>query len=251
MFAGERQKYILEQLRANGDVSVEKLAKELDVSLMTIRRDLQKMSAEGQIERYHGGAVIKSEEPYVKKAVSHNEEKLAIAKKAVDMIKDGNCIFLDAGTTTFQMVPLLEQFHNLTIVTNDFEIAYKVARMKFDVIIIGGMLQKTTSCMFGMMTNDALQQLKFDQAFMGAATIDEQFDVLTPTEVKAAYKRTVVENNNYSYLLVDSGKFNRRAMVKVNNLRDYTGVITTYQFSEDERVQILENDISIISVKIK
>ena len=63
MFAGERQKYILEQLRANGDVSVEKLAKELDVSLMTIRRDLQKMSDEGQIERYHGGAVIKSEEP--------------------------------------------------------------------------------------------------------------------------------------------------------------------------------------------
>ena len=249
MFAGERQKYILEQLRANGDVSVEKLAKKLDVSLMTIRRDLQKMSDEGQIERYHGGAIIKSEEPYVKKAVSHNEEKLAIAKKAVDMIKDGNCIFLDAGTTTFQMVPLLEQFHNLTIVTNDLEIAYKVARMKFDVIIIGGRLQKTTSCMFGMMTNDALQQLKFDQAFMGAATIDEQFDVLTPTEVKAAYKRTVVENSNYSYLLVDSGKFNRRAMVKVNNLRDYTGVITTYQFSEDEGVQILENDISIISVK--
>lgn len=249
MFAGERQKYILEQLRANGDVSVEKLAKELDVSLMTIRRDLQKMSDEGQIERYHGGAVIKSEEPYVKKAVCHNEEKLAIAKKAVDMIKDGNCIFLDAGTTTFQMVPLLEQFHDLTIVTNDFEIAYKVARMKFDVIIIGGKLQKTTSCMFGMMTNDALQQLKFDKAFMGAATIDEQFDVLTPTEVKATYKRTVVENSNYSYLLVDSSKFNRRAMVKVNNLRDYTGVITTYQFSEDEMVQILKNDISIISVK--
>ena len=99
------------------------------------------------------------------------------------------------------------------------------------------------------MTNDALQQLKFDQAFMGAATIDEQFDVLTPTEKKAAYKRTVVENSNYSYLLVDSGKFNRRAMIRVNNLRDYTGVITTYQFSEDERVQILENDISIISVK--
>lgn len=249
MFAGERQKYILEQLRANGDVSVEKLAKELDVSLMTIRRDLQKMSDEGQIERYHGGAVIKSEEPYVKKAVCHNEEKLAIAKKAVDMIKDGNCIFLDAGTTTFQMVPLLEQFHDLTIVTNDFEIAYKVARMKFDVIIIGGKLQKTTSCMFGMMTNDALQQLKFDKAFMGAATIDEQFDVLTPTEVKATYKRTVVENSNYSYLLVDSSKFNRRAMVKVNNLRDYTGVITTYQFSEDEMVQILKNGISIISVK--
>lgn len=250
MFASERQKYILEQLRGNGGVSVESLAKELDVSLMTIRRDLQKMSDAGQIERCYGGAVIKSEEPYVEKAVSHSEEKSAIAKKAVSMLKEGNCIFLDAGTTTFQMLPLLERFNSLTIVTNDLEIGYRASKMKFDVTIIGGMLQKTTACMYGMLTNDALKQLKFDQAFIGAATIDEHFDVLTPTEIKAIYKRIVLENSNYSYLLVDSGKFNKRAMVKVNNLRDYTGVITTYQFGEEEKKQIHKNNISIISVGI-
>lgn len=250
MLANERKKYILEQLREKGGVSVEVLAKELDVSLMTIRRDLQKLSDAGQIERCHGGAIIKSEEPYGEKAVSHNKEKIAIAQKAASLVKNGNCIFLDAGTTTFQMLPLLEKYEGLTIVTNDLEIGYKASRMKFDIIIVGGWVQKTTACMCGMMTNDALKQLKFDQAFIGAATIDEQFNVLTPTELKAAYKRSVIENSNYSYLLVDAGKFNKQAMIKVNNLQNYTGVITTYQFNAKEKKQIQENSISIIPVTV-
>ncbi|CBK75829.1 Transcriptional regulators of sugar metabolism [Butyrivibrio fibrisolvens 16/4] len=237
MLASERQNYILEELKKNGGagVSVEELAEALDVSLMTIRRDLQKMSEAGQLERCHGGAIMKNEVAYIEKATSRSDEKNAIAEKAASLINDGDCVFLDAGTTTFKMLKYLENRQQLTIVTNDLEIGYQAYKMNFDVIMCGGKIQKSTACMFGMMTNDAIRQIKFDYAFLGAASIDERLDVLTPTEAKAVYKRLVVENSNYSYLLVDSSKFNKRAIMRINNLSDYTGVITTYKFDKEEK----------------
>lgn len=249
MLINERKKYILEQIREKGGVSVEDLARKLGVSLMTIRRDLRKLSDLGLIERCHGGAVFK-EEPYATKAISHKDEKNAIAKKAVSIIKDGDCIFLDAGTTTFQMLKFMEEYKRLTIVTNDLEIGYKASKMQAEVIIVGGFVQKSTACMYGMITNDMIKQLKFDISFIGAATIDEQFNVLTPTEQKAVYKKNVIKNSNQSYLLVDSSKFNKQAMIKVNNLKNYSGVITTYQFDSEEKQLILDKNISIIPVTL-
>lgn len=252
MLAAERQNYILQELKKNGGngVSVGSLAQELDVSFMTIRRDLQKMSEAGKIERCHGGAIMKTEVSYIEKSTSRSDEKRAIAEKAAGLVSEGDCIFLDAGTTTFQMLKFLEHYKKLTIVTNDLEIGYQAYKMNFDVIMCGGKIQESTACMFGMMTNEALKQIKFDYAFIGAASIDEHFDVLTPTEAKAVYKRTAIDNSNYSYLLVDSGKFNKRAIIKINNLCDYTGIITTYRFNKEEEKRINKNNIYIISVNV-
>lgn len=249
MLATERQNYIIKKIKKEGGVQVEELAKELDVSLMTIRRDLQRLSEEGWIERCHGGAIAKQEVPYVEKISVQAEEKKLIAQKAFSYIKDGDCIFLDAGTTNLYLAKELKGFQDLTIVTNDLEIGCYVNKLNFKLIICGGWIQKDTSCMLGTMTNIALQELKIDVAFLGAASIDGQFDVLTPTESKAVYKRLAVKNSSYSYLLVDSSKFNRKAMLKINNLRDYTGIITTYQFDKEELELIERKNIHIINVQ--
>lgn len=148
------------------------------------------------------------------------------------------------------MLKFMEEYKRLTIVTNDLEIGYKASKMQAEVIIVGGFVQKSTACMYGMITNDMIKQLKFDISFIGAATIDEQFNVLTPTEQKAVYKKNVIKNSNQSYLLVDSSKFNKQAMIKVNNLKNYSGVITTYQFDSEEKQLILDKNISIIPVTL-
>ena len=246
MLATERQNFILEKIKKEGGVSVEQLALALDVSLMTIRRDLQHLSEEGWIERCHGGAIAKKEVPYQTKMNEQGEEKQRIAKMAVSFIHDGDCIFLDAGTTTLYLARELEKFQNLTVITNDLEIGYLVSKFHFELIICGGWIQKSTACMMGMITNNTLRGLKMDVAFLGAASIDENFDVLTPTEDKAVYKRLAIANSSYHYLLVDSTKFNRKAMRRIDTLRDYTGVITTYSFDEEEQARIDKKNIHII-----
>lgn len=246
MIATERQNFILSKIKQEGGVSVERLAKELDVSLMTIRRDLQHLSEEGWIERCHGGAIAKQEVPYKTKINEQGEEKQRIAQKAVSYINEGDCIFLDAGTTNLYLAKELKRFQKLTVVTNDLEIGHLVNQYNFEVIICGGWIQKDTVCMVGMITNNTLHGLKMDVAFLGAASIDENFDVLTPTEEKAVYKRMAVANSSYSYLVVDSTKFNRKAMRRINNLKDYTGVITTYSFDEEEIARAEKKNIHMI-----
>lgn len=247
MLATERQNYIVTKIKEEGGVEVEKLAKELDVSLMTIRRDLQHLSEEGWIERCHGGAIAKKEVPYTKKISAQGDEKKQIAKKALSYINDGDCIFLDAGTTNLYLAKELKKLDNLTIVTNDLEIGHYVNKLNCEMIICGGWIQKDTSCMMGMLTENTLRELKIDAAFIGAASIDEEFEVLTPTEEKVAYKRLAIANSCYSYLLVDSSKFNRKAMRRINNMGDYTGVITTYQFEKEELELIEKKKIHIIN----
>ena len=85
-------------------------------------------------------------------------------------------------------------------------------------------------------------------AFMGAMSIDSNFNVLTPTMDKASLKRMVTKNANRSYLVVDHSKFNRQALMKINNLQDYTGVVTTKVFDEKELERIQERDIHLIMV---
>lgn len=246
MLATERQQQIINKIKSDGGVTVEELANEYEVSLMTIRRDLEYLSSQGIIERCHGGAIAKTEEPYSEKIEHREDEKELIATKALDFIKDGDCIFLDAGTTNLCLAKKLGKFKNLTVITNDLEIGYLVRRYNFDLMLCGGRVQKATSCTLGDYTNQMLSEIKTDVAFIGAASIDKEFEVLTPTENKVIYKRQVIRNATQSFLLVDASKFNQKAMRCINKLSDYTGVITTYSFSTEELKKIDKEHIYII-----
>ncbi|MDD3369334.1 MAG: DeoR/GlpR family DNA-binding transcription regulator [Lachnospiraceae bacterium] len=237
MRAHARQEYIVEEIKKKGGVKVEELAQQLDVSLMTIRRDLQHLSELGWVERCHGGAITRKEETYQKKLEVHREEKKLIARKAIEYVHHGDILFLDAGTTTFEMLDLLEDYADITIVTNDLEMGYRGSKKGMQMILTGGMVQNDIACMTGLITNHSLCNLKYDVAFMGAASVDAKYDVMTPSESKAMYKQLAISNSNYSYLLVDASKFNKKAMVKINNMKCYTGVITNYRFDEEELIR--------------
>lgn len=248
MLAVERQEIILNKIKLGGSVQCEELAKELDVSVMTIRRDLEKLKQEGSIERFHGGAIAKKEVPYMDKQVKNLDTKELIAREAATYVEPGDVVFLDAGTTTYNIATLLMDRTDITIVTNDIEIAHLLKHSEMEVIVCGGVVQSTTGSMLGSFANEIIRHINIDIAFMGAASIDRNFFVLTPTMAKGEFKSLVMRNSKLSYLVVDDSKFNRHAMLKINHLKSYTGVITNKEFSEEEQIAVKKYNINIIPV---
>lgn len=232
MLTAKRKIKILEQVRVNGSVQVETLAKSLNVSSMTIRRDLEKMHKEGLLERCHGGAISKTETKYDDKIIKNRSIKESIAKKAIELIQNGTTVFLDAGTTTLEIAKRIMVFNDLTVVTNDIEIAQFLKNTNVEIFLCGGYLQKTTGSTLGYYATDMLKNFVFDICFIGSASINDDFDILTPTIDKAFLKRLVVQQCKMSYLVADSSKFKRQSINKINSFNNYTGIITDFKFDD-------------------
>lgn len=250
MLAAERREKITEFLYRYGSVQVEELAQELGVSTMTIRRDLLKLQEDGKIERCHGGAVAKQEVTYMDKQTSHCEEKAAIAEKCAEYVVSGNTVFLDAGTTTYEIARKIMDIPDILVVTNDLEIAQLLKNSPVELFVCGGHVQKATGSMFGHYATEMLKDFKFDVGFFGAASINDEFEVMTPTVDKMWLKRETPKQCRNAYLAVDGSKFDRQAMAKINCLGDYTGVITEKKFSKDEQVYLKGMGAEIIEVSI-
>ena len=225
MLAAERQAMIVELIKENRSVQVDELAKELNVSSMTIRRDLMKLESGNMIERCHGGAVAKQEVAYETKQTSNKNSKEAIARKCVEFVHPQDSVFLDAGTTTCEIAKLIRDIPDIIIVTNDLEIAQVLKNSDAKVYICGGMVQKETGSLFGRYATEMLKDFRFDVGFFGAASINEEFQV--PKQCAR------------SYLAVDQSKFGKQSMTWINQLEDYTGVVTDREFLPEE-VEVLK-----------
>lgn len=248
MSALERQEKIIELVSRNGSIQVERLAEILDVSQMTIRRDLDKLKAEGIVERKHGIAVIKEEVTYDEKMITRMAEKKSLAKVCASLVKPGDTIFLDSGTTIYEIAALIKDIPDLTVITNDIEIGFLLHKSKIELLICGGFVQKETGSIYGSFANQMMNYIQTGIAFMGAMSIDNQFNILTPTLDKATLKRMIVKNASKSYLVVDQSKFNRKALMKINHMKDYTGIVTTRKFTGEEMKRIKEQEIHLIPV---
>ena len=248
MLMAERQLKILGMIQDNGSVQVEELAKKLDVSHMTIRRDLEKLQKDGLIERCHGGAVNKTEVNYAVKSVSNHTQKEKIALKAAEFIRGGTTIFLDAGTTTYEIAKHIMEYENMTVVTNDLEVALLLKSSRVELFICGGYIQKSTGSAVGYYATQMMENFRFDVGFFGAAAINEEFHVLTPTIDKAFLKRQLAHQCQQSFLVVDDSKFNRQGMNFINKLSDYTGIITDHEFKETEKTLLRKEGARIITV---
>lgn len=247
MLAAERHAIIIERIQENGSVQVDELATELEVSPMTIRRDLVKLQKDGKIERCHGGAVAKQEVTYADKQTSHQAEKKRLAEIGERFVSPGDTVFLNAGTSTFEIARRIMNIPGLTVVTDDLEIAQLIKNSEAELYLCGGLVQKSTGSMFGYYATQMLADFRFDVGFFGAASINDEFQVLTPTTDKAFLKRTTMKQCEKSYLVADASKFGRQAMTKINHLGEYTGVITNRSFSEEEKKRLKKLGARIIS----
>lgn len=201
----KRHETILNLLEAHDVISLQLLMDVTSSSESTIRRDLSTLEDEGKLIRVHGGAKKLTEKhrdiAFSVKSTTKVEEKNEIAKIAALQIKDHDCIYLDAGSSTLAMIPYLTQQH-ITVVTNGATHVPQLVDKGIEVYMIGGFIKKDTYASIGVQAIENLKQFRFDKAFMGANGIHIQHGLTTPDIEEAYIKKFAVEISQKSFFLL-------------------------------------------------
>ena len=177
MLSEERRREILDLLHSDGRVLVKDLAKRFRTSLITIRKDLESLHHDGQLERTHGGALplkigALKDRTLGEKERMHRPEKMRIAAAAAQMIRQGQVIILDSGTTTMAIARACRAFKSLTIITNATNIAAELADTPVEVILTGGVLRKNSFSLVGPLAEDTLRKVNADLLFLAVDGFD-------------------------------------------------------------------------------
>lgn len=226
----ERKKNILDLINKKNFISTQELCDNLFVSQATIRRDLVEMESENLIIRSHGGAMLPqestSEPTYIYRDNQNQTEKRRIADMASTFIEDGFSLFLDSSTTVKYVVPYLNQFKNLTIVTNGIQTALDLSKNKhLNTILIGGSLFPGSSSIVGAKANEALSTYKVDLSIISCRGLDGD-GVYEANEPQAMIKQKMIKNSRAKLLLCDSNKLNKSFFYKLTDLDTFNYIIT-------------------------
>jgi DeoR family transcriptional regulator, fructose operon transcriptional repressor len=226
-----RQRKLTKLIARRGECSIERLAQELRVSEMTIRRDLQELAENGKVIRTHGGAAmaerVSFEFEFLKKVEQNRPAKEAIAKLAASKVTNGQSVLLDSGTTTLAIAEQLRSKSNLTVVTTSLPIA---SGLQFcahiDVLLLGGYVRSSSPDLAGAITESNLESVCADIAFIGAAGIDANGGVYQQSPEVSRLLSKMVSSAKMSYVVADSSKLGETALFRYGRLQDWAGLIT-------------------------
>ena len=229
--AAARQRFIADALTRDAAVSISELAVELGVSEMTVRRDLEVLEKSSSIQRTHGGAVLSErmifEFDYRERQKASLEQKLAIARAALQLIKPGQRIILDTGTTTLQLARLLATIERLTIITPSLAVASELQFAdNLEVILLGGKIHKGSPDLTGPVTEHCLDLFAADWVFQGAESIGLDGSVFNVDLQLGQVDRKMRTKATRSCLLADSSKIGGSALVRTGSLADFDCFIT-------------------------
>lgn len=220
MLTPERHQLILNLLKEKSVVRIQELVELTEASESTLRRDLSELEENHLLIRVHGGASAihqKLEEPTVhEKAVKQEKEKITIAKYAAQLINDRDTVFIDAGTTTSQMVPYLPQ--NIVVVTSSIHIVLDLLKRNIKTILLGGELKTGTLALVGPEAIKSISQFRFDKCFLGMNSVHLRHGLTTPDPDEAYIKQLALQFSDERYVLCDSDKFSRISFAKVADL---------------------------------
>lgn len=253
MLIGERRQHILSLLQRDGRVLVSELSESLDISPITIRKDLDQLEAQGLVQRTHGGALSPQSsmmlDPSLKEKQHHQEkEKQRIALAAAKLVSEDQCILLDSGTTTTLVARALREFARLTIVTNAVNIAQELGDTNFEIILTGGTLRKNSFSLVGPMAEDMLAQIHADILFLAVDGFDPKIGVMTPNVLESRVNRAMVKASRKVVVVCDSTKFERASMALIIPPHAVHTVITDSQISEASANHLRNAGIELILV---
>ena len=231
MKTGPRRQQILNLLEETGSLDVGDLADRFAVSVVTIRKDLDDLERQGLLQRTFGGAVFshrsRFNRSFLERASQHLREKRAIAAAALEYIKDGDTIILDAGTTTLALAQLLKQHvKSAFIITCSVPVALEVSSAGYDILLLGGMIRNKSLALLGRETLWMLDRYRADKAFLGSSGFTIEKGHTTPNPDDAQIKEAIMRVSLEKYVLVDSSKFGDQCLTRFANLRDVDLTIT-------------------------
>ena len=245
MLARQRQTLILERVREDGGVRVADLARDLGVSDMTVRRDLELLHNRGLIEKVHGGATSRPgsalfEPGFAAKSALQEPEKNAIAIAAVALVMPGTAIGISAGTTTYALARLLVDIPGLTVVTNSVPVAdvlHKAARSDQTIILTGG-VRTPSDALVGPFAVAALRTIHVDLVFMGVHGMDPHSGFTTPNVLEADTDRALVASGRRLVVMADHSKWGVIGISSIARL-DEADTLVTDDGLDDEARELL------------
>jgi DeoR family transcriptional regulator, aga operon transcriptional repressor len=227
----ERRRAIVDFINQNGRALVRDLAGKFGNSEITIRRDLELLHDRGLIYRTHGGALpiragAELDRDLTQRELQHPREKLKIAAAAARMVKEGQAVILDSGSTTTAIARALRDFQQLTVITNAINIVAELTGGSVDVILTGGTLRKNSYSLVGPIAEESLRRLKADILFLGVDGFDTHSGVSTPNLLEAQLNRLMVNIAARVVAVCDSSKFGRSSLSSIVPICNIHEVIT-------------------------
>ena len=244
----ERRQTLIQVLADQPGIRTIELSNLLDVSIGTVRNDLNALQKAGRIQRVRGGAiVIDASSGRSKDEIQNQASKERIAKRAVEMIEDGDAIWLDAGTTVQMMISLLESFSNLTVVTNGIRVALKMGRLgKHKTILIGGTLGKDGMYTVGTGSADQLNTVNIRTAFVSGTGFTLENGLTVSEYEDAQLKQRVIKSADRVVALVDSTKIGHRGFAPVAQIAELTHLVTDRDISSGMLRRLRQKQVNVI-----
>ncbi|MFI1759533.1 DeoR/GlpR family DNA-binding transcription regulator [Streptomyces sp. NPDC020571] len=240
MFAAERRQLILEMVRANGAVSLRELARVVQTSEVTVRRDVRALEAEGLLDRRHGGAVLPGgftrESGFPQKSHLATAEKTAIADLAAGLVEEGEAIVVGAGTTTQELARRLARVPGLTVVTNSLLVAQALAHAnRVEVVMTGGTLRGSNYALVGSGAEQSLQGLRVSKAFLSGSGLTAERGLSTSNMLSASVDRALVQAAAEVVVLADHSKLGTDTMFQTVPTDVITRLVTDESPGHDDR----------------
>jgi DeoR/GlpR family transcriptional regulator of sugar metabolism len=247
-----RRKQIQEILVREGKVRVAQFSKQLGTSEVTIRNDLAELEKSGYLERVPGGAVLSMKNYYnmdfQQRKMERTAEKQAIVRAAAAIVRDGDTLMINSGTTTYFMATELKRYKNLNIVTNSIYVAMELGlHPTFRVILLGGEINTQYSFLYG---NDALKQLgkyKADKGILAVDGISVESGITTYHAEETEINRMMIERSHQTIIVADYTKVGFESFSRIGDISGIDICVTNKNASQSVLDDIAGNGVEIIT----
>ncbi|MFO7825772.1 MAG: DeoR/GlpR family DNA-binding transcription regulator [Cyclobacterium sp.] len=245
MVIAERHKYILDQLKTAGYVSVAALSKSMNVTMVTVRKDLKILEDKGLLFRSHGSATPAApyviDKPVDEKQLVQVEQKRAIALKAVSLLKQNDAIIIGSGTTVLAFAQAIPKDLSLTILTGAMNVSIALLDLHHaEVVQLGGVVRKSSSSVVGHFAETMIKSFACSKLFISVDGIDSEFGLTTSNMMEAHLNSTMIRSVQKTIVLADSSKFGKKSFGKIAHLEDVDTIISDKALSQ-HYVSLLED----------
>ncbi len=235
MLASERLLYILDRLKEHPAVTIREMSLELNISEATVRRDLDELQRQGKLKRQHGGAVLNSmlhtlsdatDWTINEKTMMHTEEKRKACELASELVRDGDCVYIDGGSTMAFLVPYLKN-KRIHIVTPSIRFVRNLGHSQCTVQVVGGTYEPFFDMNIGSKATQTTGEFRYDLAFFGVAGIDPvSKECYSATIETVVNKQAAMKNSLRNFLIVDASKFEQRGFCYCCSADEFETIFT-------------------------
>lgn len=247
----DRHQFILEKLKKEGKVSILDLVEEMEVSGVTIRKDLKLLEDKNLLFRTRGGGSINNpyavDRPIYEKEFINSDEKKRIAKAAIELIGQTDSIMIGSGTTVFEVARALYPSKHLTVITPALKVGLELCnRPNVEVLQLGGLIRQNSSSVAGMHAIRVLEEISCSLLFLGVDGIDIEFGISISNLAEATLNQKMIETTQTIVVVADSTKFDRRGLGRICSLEQVKYIVTDNKVSKNTIKAIEERGVKVI-----